>query len=55
MSVFKDLSAYDNLDFYEKFYDCSETQRKENIEVSKDAGLWKKKPARDFSKEMKQS
>jgi ABC-2 type transport system ATP-binding protein len=51
------LSAYDNLDFYGKIYDCSDTQRKENIKRFLDMlGLWDKRNilAGTFSKGMKQ-
>ena len=35
------LSAYDNLDFYGRIYDCSEAQRKENIKRFLEMlGLW---------------
>ncbi|MGA2199222.1 MAG: ABC transporter ATP-binding protein [Nitrososphaerales archaeon] len=52
-----DLSAYDNLDFYGKLYDCTEAQRKESIQrFLKMLGLWEKKDvaAGAFSKGMKQ-
>ena len=45
------------MDFYGKLYDCSESQRKENIErFLKMLGLWEKKDvsAGTFSKGMKQ-
>ena len=57
VGLYDDLSAYDNLDFYGKLYDCTETQRKENIEhFLKLLGLWEKKDvaAGTFSKGMKQ-
>ena len=57
MGLYESLSAYDNLDFYGKLYDCSESQRKENIEhFLKLLGLWEKKDvsAGTFSKGMKQ-
>ena len=51
------LTAYDNLDFYGKIYDCTESQRKENIKRILDMlGLWEKRNdlAGEFSKGMKQ-
>ena len=57
VGLYDELSAYDNLDFYGKLYDCTETQRKENIEhFLKLLGLWEKKDvaAGTFSKGMKQ-
>jgi ABC-2 type transport system ATP-binding protein len=51
------LTAYDNLDFYGKIYDCTESQRKENIKrILEMLGLWEKKNdlAGKFSKGMKQ-
>ena len=51
------LTAYDNLDFYGKIYDCSEAQRKENIKRFLEMlGLWEKRNALagTFSKGMKQ-
>ncbi len=57
VGLYDDLSAYDNLDFYGKLYDCTEAQRKENIErFLKLLGLWEKKDvaAGTFSKGMKQ-
>jgi ABC-2 type transport system ATP-binding protein len=51
------MTAYDNLDFYGKLYDRTETQRKESIErFLKMLGLWEKKDitAGTFSKGMKQ-
>jgi ABC-2 type transport system ATP-binding protein len=51
------LSAYDNLDFYGKIYDCSESQRKESIKRFLEMlGLWEKRNdlAGTFSKGMKQ-
>ena len=53
----RSLSAYDNLDFYGKLYDCTEAQRKANIErFLTMLGLWEKKDvaAGTFSKGMKQ-
>jgi ABC-2 type transport system ATP-binding protein len=57
VGLYDDLSAYDNLDFYGKLYDCAETQRKENIQrFLTMLGLWEKKDvaAGTFSKGMKQ-
>jgi ABC-2 type transport system ATP-binding protein len=57
VGLYDSLSAYDNLDFYGKLYDCPETQRKENIQrFLKMLGLWEKKDvaAGTFSKGMKQ-
>jgi len=57
VGLYESLSAYDNLDFYGKLYDCNETQRKENIErFLKMLGLWEKRDvsAGTFSKGMKQ-
>ena len=57
VGLYDALSAYDNLDFYGKLYDCTEAQRKENIQrFLKMLGLWEKKDvaAGTFSKGMKQ-
>ena len=57
VGLYDDLTAYDNLDFYGKLYDCPESQRKENIErFLKMLGLWEKRDvaAATFSKGMKQ-
>jgi ABC-2 type transport system ATP-binding protein len=51
------LTAYDNLDFYGKIYDCTDAQRKENIKRFLEMlGLWEKRNvlAGTFSKGMKQ-
>jgi ABC-2 type transport system ATP-binding protein len=51
------LTAYDNLDFYGKIYDCTDNQRKENIKRFLEMlGLWDKRNvlAGTFSKGMKQ-
>ena len=51
------LTAYDNLDFYGKIYDCSDAQRKENNKRFLEMlGLWDKRNvlAGTFSKGMKQ-
>ena len=57
VGLYDDLTAYDNLDFYGKLYDCPEAQRKENIQrFLTMLGLWEKKDvaAGTFSKGMKQ-
>jgi len=57
VGLYESMSAYDNLDFYGKLYDCSETQRKDNIKrFLTMLGLWEKKDvvAGTFSKGMKQ-
>ena len=57
VGLYDDLTAYKNLDFYGKLYECSETQRKENIEhFLKLLGLWDKREVLvgTFSKGMKQ-
>jgi ABC-2 type transport system ATP-binding protein len=57
VGLYDDLTAYKNLDFYGKLYECSQTQRKENIEdYLKLLGLWDKRDVlvRTFSKGMKQ-
>jgi ABC-2 type transport system ATP-binding protein len=57
VGLYESLTAYDNLDFYAKLYDCAEAQRKENITVLlKMLELWEKKdvPVATFSKGMKQ-
>jgi ABC-2 type transport system ATP-binding protein len=57
VGLYDSLTAYDNLDFYGKLYQCTETQRKENIQrFLKMLGLWEKKDvvAGSFSKGMKQ-
>ncbi len=51
------LTAYDNLDFYGKIYDCTDDQRKENIKCFLEMlGLWEKRNslAGTLSKGMKQ-
>ena len=51
------LTAYDNIDFYGKIYDCSDAQRKENNKRFLEMlGLWDKRNdlAGTFSKGMKQ-
>jgi ABC-2 type transport system ATP-binding protein len=57
VGLYDGLTAYDNLDFYGKLYDCAEAQRKENIAaLLKMLELWEKKdvPVATFSKGMKQ-
>jgi len=57
VGLYNELSAYDNLDFYGKLYECPEKLRKENIEhFLKMLGLWEKKDvaAGTLSKGMKQ-
>jgi ABC-2 type transport system ATP-binding protein len=57
VGLYEDLSAFENLDFYGKLYDCPEGHRRENIErFLKLLGLWERKDARaaSFSKGMKQ-
>ncbi|MEJ2757570.1 MAG: ABC transporter ATP-binding protein [Anaerolineales bacterium] len=57
VGLYEELSAYENLDYYGKLYECSETQRKQNIEYFlKMLELWEKKdqPISNFSKGMKQ-
>ena len=57
VGLYDELSAYDNLDFYGKLYECTETQRKENIKrFLQMLGLWEKRDvaAGTFSKGMKQ-
>jgi ABC-2 type transport system ATP-binding protein len=53
----ENLTAYDNIDFYGKIYDCSDAQRKENNKLFLEMlGLWDKRNvlAGTFSKGMKQ-
>jgi ABC-2 type transport system ATP-binding protein len=57
VGLYEELSAYDNLDFYGRFYKLDEQKRKERIEhLLKLLGLWDRKdaPAGTFSKGMKQ-
>jgi ABC-2 type transport system ATP-binding protein len=57
VGLYDDLSAYDNLDFYGKLYDRTESQRKENIQRFLTLlGLWEKRDVAvgTFSKGMKQ-
>jgi len=57
VGLYDDLTAYKNLDFYGKLYECSLTRRKENIEYFlKLLGIWDKRDVLvgTFSKGMKQ-
>lgn len=57
VGLHEELSAYENLDYYGKLYEYSETQRKKNIEYFlKMMGLWDKRDLSvgGFSKGMKQ-
>jgi len=57
VGLYDELSPYENLDYYGKLYDCSEAERKKNIEYFlKMMDLWDKKdqPVGDFSKGMQQ-
>ena len=57
VGLYEGLTAYDNLDFYGKLYDRTESQRKESItSLLKMLELWEKKdvPVATFSKGMKQ-
>ena len=57
VGLYEDMTAYDNLDYYGKLYECTASQRKENIErFLKMLGLWDKRDvaAGAFSKGMKQ-
>ena len=57
VGLYGELSAYKNLDFYGKLYECSESTRKENIErLLGMLGIWDKRdvPVGTFSKGMKQ-
>ena len=57
VGLYDELSAYDNLDSYGRFYKLSDQKRKERIEyLLKMLGLWEKKnvAAGTFSKGMKQ-
>ena len=57
VGLYDELSAYKNLDFYGKLYECTEHQRKENIRrLLKLLGLWEKRDIKvgTFSKGMKQ-
>jgi ABC-2 type transport system ATP-binding protein len=57
IGLYEELSAYENLDYYGKLYECTEGERKEKIEYFlKMMDLWEKRnqPVSDFSKGMKQ-
>ncbi len=57
VGLYEELSAYDNLDFYGRFYKLDEQKRKEQIQyLLKMLGLWEKRneAAGTFSKGMKQ-
>jgi ABC-2 type transport system ATP-binding protein len=57
VGLYDDLSAFENLDFYGKLYECPDGRRRENIErFLKMLGIWEKKDAKagSFSKGMKQ-
>jgi ABC-2 type transport system ATP-binding protein len=57
IGLYEELSAYENLDYFGKLYECPEAQRKEKIEYYlKMMELWEKRdlPVSDFSKGMTQ-
>ncbi len=57
VGLYNGLSAYENLDFYGKLYDCSEKTRKENIEYYlRMMGMWemRNQSVVKFSKGMRQ-
>ena len=57
VGLYEELSAYENLDYYGKLYECTELERKESIDYFlKMLGLWdeRNQPAGNFSKGMKQ-
>ena len=57
IGLYEELSAYENLDYYGKLYECPAGERKEKIEYFlKMMELWEKRdqPISDFSKGMKQ-
>ena len=57
VGLYEDLSAYRNLDFYGRLYECPEAQRRDQIEYFlKMLELWdvRDRPVRTFSKGMKQ-
>lgn len=57
VGLYEELSAYDNLDFYGKLYECPQRQRQENIEKFLTMlDLWEKRdqPVGSYSRGMKQ-
>ncbi len=57
IGLYEELSAYENLDYYGKLYECTEEERKEKIEYFLTMlDLWEKRdqPISDYSKGMKQ-
>jgi ABC-2 type transport system ATP-binding protein len=57
VGLYDDLTAFENLEFYGKLYECPERRRRENIErFLKMLDLWERKDTRagSFSKGMKQ-
>lgn len=57
IGLYEELSAYENLDYFGKLYECPEADRKEKIEYFlKMMDLWEKRdlPVSDFSKGMTQ-
>jgi ABC-2 type transport system ATP-binding protein len=57
VGLYEELSAYENLDYYGRLYECPEGERKERIAYFlKMMDLWEKRdqPVSDFSKGMKQ-
>ncbi len=57
VGLYEDLSAYKNLDFYGRLYECPEASRRANIEnLLTKLGLWDRRnsPVGMFSKGMKQ-
>jgi ABC-2 type transport system ATP-binding protein len=57
IGLYEELSAYENLDYYGKLYECQKRERREKIEYFlKMMELWEKKdqPVSDYSKGMKQ-
>ena len=57
IGLYEELTAYENLDYYGKLYECPQADRKEKIEYFlKMMDLWEKRdlPVSDFSKGMTQ-